>query len=87
MFEKVRQTGFARGLVGGADFVPDHVGDDRGAMIRHDDDFKPIGQCEMRNSGILRSAGRRRCSSKEAGEQDEGKRQYLRHVGSLQKSL
>ena len=40
MFEEMRETGFARRLVGGADFVPDHMGDDRRAMIGNDDDLQ-----------------------------------------------
>ena len=44
MFEEMRQPGFARRLVGGADLVPDHVGDDRRAVIGHHDDFKAVRQ-------------------------------------------
>jgi len=42
MFEKVRQTGLTGRLVGGADLVPDHVGDHRSPMIGHHDDLKAI---------------------------------------------
>ena len=47
MFEEMRQPRFARRLVGGADFVPDHMGDDRRAVVGDDDDFKPVRQREI----------------------------------------
>ena len=47
MFEEMRQTRFPGSLVGGTYLVPDHVRDHRRAMIRHHDDFKPIGQGKM----------------------------------------
>ena len=42
MFEEMRDAGFAGRLVGAADLVPDHVGDDRGAVIRDDDDLHAV---------------------------------------------
>src|SRR5579864_698171 len=51
MFEEMRQAGLAGRLVGGADLVPDHVGDDRGAMIGDHHDFKPIVELEIADRG------------------------------------
>ena len=61
MFEEMRQAGFARRLVGGADLVPDHVGDDRRAMIGDHDDFKAVVELEI---GDRRRRLRRRDGSK-----------------------
>ena len=47
----MREAGFARGFVGGADFVPDHMGDDRRAMIRNNHDFKPVAEGEVGDFG------------------------------------
>ena len=70
MFEEMREAGFARRLVGGADFVPDHVGDDRRAMIGDHDDFKPVRQGEI---GNVRPGGwRARAQAKAApGEREQ----------------
>ena len=56
MLKEMREAGFPGGLVGAADFVPDHVGDDRRAMIRNDDDLKTVVQGKMRNLGAGRGA-------------------------------
>ena len=52
MFEEVGEAGFAGCLVGGADLVPDHLGDDRRAAIRDHDDLQAVGKDET--SGTLR---------------------------------
>jgi len=46
MLEKMRKARFARGLVGGADLVPDHLRDDRGAMIGDHHHLHAIGERE-----------------------------------------
>ena len=51
MFEKMRQPRLARRLVGGADFVPDHVGDDRRAVVGNDDEFQTVRQREVGDIG------------------------------------
>ena len=79
MFEKVRQAGFARGLVGGADLVPDHLGDDRGAVIRDHHNMQAVGKGKGggprggygglgANAGHGKGGGR-----KQRGEESNGK--------------
>ena len=46
MFEKMRKAGFAGRLVGGADLVPDHLGNDRRAVIRDHHDLQAIAEGE-----------------------------------------
>ncbi len=81
MFEEMRETGFPGRLVGGADLVPDHVGDDRSAMIGHHDDFEPVRQSEM--ADIRTAAGKGFVQVRSAGEragQYGCKHQYFRQV-------
>ena len=47
MFEEMRDAGLAGRLVGRADPVPDHVGDDRRAVVRDDHDFEAVGEREV----------------------------------------
>src|SRR5580698_6651698 len=65
MLEKMRETGFAGGLVGAANSVPDHVGDDRRPVIRDHDNLETIPQCEV---GYIRcgtgARGASKCSCK-----------------------
>ena len=42
---------FARRIVGRAVAVPDHVGDDGGAMVGNDDDVEAVAENEMRDLG------------------------------------
>ena len=49
MFEEMRQPGFARRLVGGADLVPDHMGDDRRSVVGNDHQLEPVRQGELRD--------------------------------------
>src|SRR4051794_41768861 len=63
VFEKVRQTGLARRLVGRADLVPDHLRDDWRAVVRYHQDLEAVAQCERggwirRHRGLCASAGR-----------------------------
>jgi hypothetical protein len=53
MFEKVRQARLAGGLVGGADLVPDHFGDDRCAVIGDHHDVQAVAK--------RKAGGRIRC--------------------------
>ena len=49
VFEEVGDARFARRIVGRAVAVPDHVGDDRRAMIGNDHDVEAVGQGEIRD--------------------------------------
>ena len=60
VFEEMREPRFAGRLVGGADLVPDHVRHDRRAMIRHHDDFEPVGEREVGDLARWRAPRRRR---------------------------
>ena len=44
VFEKMGQPRFARRLVGGADLVPDHLGDNGRAVIGDHDDLQAVGE-------------------------------------------
>ena len=65
MFEEVGEPRLAGRLVGGADAIPDHVGDDRRAAIGNHHDFEAVGESEMGDFG----AGCSRCqdSVRQAG--------------------
>ncbi len=52
VLEEVRDARHALGLVGGADLVPDHVGDDRGAMIGDHHDVHAVRQLELGGTRI-----------------------------------
>ena len=47
VLEEVSDAGDALGLVGGADLVPDHVGDDRSAVIGNHHDVHAVRQLEL----------------------------------------
>ena len=58
VFEKMREAGFPRRLVGGADLVPDHLGDDGRAPVGNDHDLKAVAEGECRRPlpcGLLRA--------------------------------
>jgi hypothetical protein len=76
VLKEMRKTGLAGRFVRGADFVPDHVRHDRSAMIRHHNDFEPVGQREVRNAGIGGRSRRRR----EPRQQAEHKQNSPGHV-------
>ena len=48
-----------RGLVGGADLVPDHMGDDRRAMVGNDHQFQSVRQREIGDLGAVGFSGER----------------------------
>ena len=52
VLEEMREAGLAGRLVGGADLVPDHVGDDRRAPVRDHDHFEAVGQREVADVGL-----------------------------------
>ena len=66
VFEEMREAGFARRLVGGADLVPDHVGDDRRAVVGNDDQLEPVRQREVGDLGAGRLGGERRVAASAA---------------------
>ena len=57
MFEEMGEPGLAGGLVGGADPVPDHVGDDRRAVVGDDHHFEAVGEREMGDVRTRRGFG------------------------------
>ena len=63
MFEEMGEPRLARGLVGRADLVPEHVGDDRRAVIGNDHDLEAVREREM---GDLWAAGGRGSSDHRA---------------------
>ena len=54
MLEEMGDARLARRIVGRAVAVPDHMGDDGGAMIGNDDDVEAVGEGEMRDLGRWR---------------------------------
>ena len=69
MFEEVRDAGFAWRLVGAADLVPHHMGDDRGAVIGDDHHLHAVVEQEVRHLAVVRGQGRRRPDGQRGGEQ------------------
>jgi hypothetical protein len=67
VFEEVGDAGFARRIVGRAVAVPDHMGNDRRAMIGNDHDVEAVGQGEIHDVRRERS-GRRHRGPIEVGE-------------------
>ena len=67
VLEKMRQTGFAGRLVGGADLVPDHLRDDGGAVIRDHHNLQAVAESEA--GGRLR--GHRGLGERAAGGDSE----------------
>ena len=51
MLEEMGDAGLARRIVGRAVAVPDHMGDDGGAMVGNDDDVEAVVENEMRDLG------------------------------------
>ena len=68
MFEEVRQARLARRLVGGADLVPDHVGDHRRAVVGNDDQLQSVRQREVGDRSARRLGGDVRTASKRGGD-------------------
>ncbi len=54
MFEEMRDAGFARRIVGRAVAIPDHMGDDRRAMIRDHHDVHAVVELRLGDGGTLR---------------------------------
>ena len=67
VFEEMRDAGLAGRLVGGADLVPDHVGDDRRAPVRDHHDFQPVRQREVAD---VRDRRRNRRAAKQRDRDD-----------------
>ena len=51
VFEEMGDARLARRIVGRAVAIPDHMGDDRRAMVGNDDDVEAVGEGEMRDLG------------------------------------
>ena len=60
------------GLVGGADLVPDHVGDDRRAVVRHDHHLKTVGEREVGDIRRRRGIGAAGENGRGDGETGDG---------------
>ena len=69
VFEKMRNAGAARLLIGAANLVPDHMGDHGCAAIRNNDDLKSVLQREARRA-IVRAG---RCCEERKHHQRERK--------------
>ena len=84
MFEEMRETGFAGRLVSRTHLVPDHMGDDRRAMIGHDDDFKAVVQGKVRNirRGLHAHRGYDSTSERESNDQRFWHKNTLRGLKS-----
>ena len=70
MFEEMRDAGLARRLVGGADLVPDHVGDDRRAAVRDDHDLEAVGEREV--ADVRRRAAAGELANRAVGDGADG---------------
>ena len=93
VFEEMREAGLARRLVGGADLVPDHVGDDRRAAVRDHHDLQPVGEREVGDVGPAAGAAvalrSRRASARTAGSASATTARFMawRKAGLLDWSL
>ena len=80
MLEEMRDAGLARRLVGGADAVPQHVGDDRRAVIRDHHHGHAVGERELRDRGRGGGvAGAGHASGDAQAKDQEGANQHGRH--------
>jgi hypothetical protein len=79
MFEEMGEARFAGRFVGGANPVPDHVGDDGRAVVGDDDDFEPVSEREMGDVGPGRRRGRRQPCERQSGGRKNETSQVMRH--------
>ncbi len=69
VLEEMRGARLADRIVGGADLVEHHLGDDRGAVVGHQHDLQPVGQRE----GLgLEHRGGGRAGQAHAGQEEAG---------------
>ena len=80
MFEEMGKPRLARRLVGGADLVPQHVGDHRRAVIGNDDDLETVREREVGDLGADPGVGGR---DERRGKGGGGERQSLGHEFAL----
>ena len=83
MFEEVSKPRLARRLIGRADFVPDHMRDDRRAMIGNHHDLETVRQREVGDLGTdagLRGSGEQ-CGGQRGNGQDQSIGHELAFVG------
>jgi hypothetical protein len=85
MLEIVRDARLAARLVGRADVVPDHVGDDRRAHIGDDHDLEPVGEPERGRAEHLGVGRRRREPGKHGPQHDNGEQAAASHGGLAEK--
>ena len=78
MFEEVREPRLARRLVGGADLVPDHVGDHRRAVVGNDDQLQAVRQREVGDLGARRLGRKRRRREREPATSDRRRGETIR---------
>ena len=81
MFEEMGEAGLARRLVGGADLVPDHVGDDRRAAVRDHDHFEAVGEREMADVRLWRGLHGGGEQSRCDGQPANGRGRYAKKSG------
>ncbi len=83
VFEEMRDAGLARRLVGRADLVPDHMGDDGGAVIGDHQHVHAVGKRET-GRGRVRGAIAREQQAEADGEDQDDKRQGDKGAGTEQ---
>src|SRR5262245_56388766 len=81
MFEEVSKPRLARRLVGRADLVPDHMRDDRRAMIGNHYDLETVRQRKMGDLGA--DAGLRGSGEHYSGQRGNGEDRSVRHELAL----
>ena len=81
MFEEMGDAGRSRWLIRGPDLVPDHVGHDRRAPVRHHDDFQPVGEREVGRlvAGIACGGTCKKGRRSGDGEQRNGQKSVVQH--------
>src|SRR6516225_3271227 len=74
VFKQVRQSRLDGRFIGGSDFVPDHMGDHRRAMVGNDDQLQSVAQHEVGDRRAARLSRARLClkyESKECEDSEE----------------
>ena len=81
VFEEMREAGLSRRLVGRAHLVPDHMGHDRRAVVRNDDDFQAVFQREMADLRSGRCFDRGRHRSRAGNDEKQSEKNAWQRVG------
>ena len=83
MLEEMRDPGFPIRLIGSADAVPQHVGDDRRAVVGNDHDRKTVVQGKLRDIGCRDGAGGRSEQNSAQAKGQGGANQGFRQGGTF----